>query len=75
MSGEADKSGRPPWEAEALRHPCQRCRVLAGDPCVNYKGQRKATCSDRGRRPPPADGRPVQRLLFPPEPPGAYDRR
>lgn len=32
-----------------LQYECQRCGAKPGAFCVNYKGQRKAMCPDRGK--------------------------
>lgn len=42
--------------------PCAKCKAVAGEPCKNYKGQRKQTCPDRGK---PAEQTPsAQSDLF-----------
>lgn len=34
--------------ADRLALACGRCGVVAGQPCKNYRGQKKPTCRDRG---------------------------
>lgn len=66
------QQGRPE-PTVPLAVACQRCRVPAGQPCRNYRGQNKQTCPTRGLsvpatasepRPETEPARPVQRGLF-----------
>jgi hypothetical protein len=43
--------------------PCRNCHAPAGQPCRNHRGQREATCPERGTPAPPPPPAPARGLF------------